>query len=76
MSRWKSTIRARNLGFGAVVLLAMAVAACQSSGSSGTLVSLAVTPNQPSIAKGTKLQFTATGTFGDGSTQDLTSQVS
>lgn len=76
MSRWKSTITTRNLGFGAVVLLAMAVAACQGSGSAGTLVSLAVTPNQPTIAKGTKLQFTATGTFGDGSTQDLTSQVS
>jgi uncharacterized protein YjdB len=36
------------------------------------LVSLAVTPANPSIALGTTQQFTATGTFTDGSTQDLT----
>ncbi|MBI5548788.1 MAG: Ig-like domain-containing protein [Deltaproteobacteria bacterium] len=39
---------------------------------SATLVSLAVNPSTPSIAKGTKLQFTATGTFSDSSTQVLT----
>ena len=51
------------------------------SGSSGltvttaTLVSLAVTPANPSIARGTGKQFTATGTFSDNTTQDLTGSV-
>jgi Bacterial Ig-like domain (group 2) len=40
---------------------------------SATLVSIAVTPANPSIAKGTTKQFTATGTFSDNSTQNLTS---
>jgi trimeric autotransporter adhesin len=39
------------------------------------LVSIAVTPPNPSIAKGTTQQFTATGTYSDNSTQDLTTQV-
>ena len=37
--------------------------------------SIAVSPANPSIPKGTTQQFTATGTFSDNSTQDLTSQV-
>jgi trimeric autotransporter adhesin len=40
-----------------------------------TLVSLGVTPANPSIAKGLKSQFTAIGTFTDNSTQNLTAQV-
>lgn len=40
-----------------------------------TLVSIAVTPAIPSISLGTTLQFTATGTFTDGSTQDVTQTV-
>ncbi len=40
-----------------------------------TLVSIAVTPANPSIAKGRTQQFTATGTFSDNSTQNLTSSV-
>ncbi len=39
------------------------------------LVSIAVTPSAPSIALGTTQQFTATGTFSDTSTQDLTAAV-
>ena len=39
------------------------------------LTGLAVTPVTPSIAKGLSLPFTATGTFTDGSTLDLTTQV-
>lgn len=42
---------------------------------SATLQSIAVSPANGSIAIGTKQQFTATGTFSDGSTQDLTTQV-
>jgi len=40
-----------------------------------TLVSIAVTPANPSIAKGLPEQFTATGTYSNNSTQDLTSTV-
>jgi hypothetical protein len=40
-----------------------------------TLVSLGVTPANPSIPKGTTQQFTATGTFSDTSTQNLTNSV-
>ena len=39
------------------------------------LVSVAVTPSSASVAKGNKQQFTATGTYTDNSTQDLTSTV-
>jgi uncharacterized protein YjdB len=39
------------------------------------LQSIAVTPANPSVAKGQTEQFTATGTFSDNSTQDLTNQV-
>ena len=38
-----------------------------------TLVSIAVTPANPSVPKGGTQQFTATGTFSDGTTQNLTS---
>jgi hypothetical protein len=40
-----------------------------------TLVSIAVTPANPSIAKNGTQQFTATGTYSDNSTQNLTSSV-
>src|SRR5262249_39909021 len=39
------------------------------------LQSIAVTPANPSIAKGLTQQFTATGHYSDNTTQDLTSQV-
>ena len=42
---------------------------------SASLVSIAVTPANPSIAKGAAQQFTATGTYSDNSTQNLTSSV-
>ena len=51
------------------------------SGSTGltvtpaTLVSIGVTPANPSIAKGTNQQFNATGTYTDNSTQNLTTLV-
>ncbi|HET7200379.1 MAG TPA: PQQ-binding-like beta-propeller repeat protein [Burkholderiales bacterium] len=43
--------------------------------SPATLVSIAVTPSNPSIANGATVQLTATGTYSDSSTQDLTTQV-
>ena len=42
---------------------------------SATLQSIAVTPANPSIAAGTTQQFTATGTYSDASTADLTGSV-
>ena len=45
------------------------------NGGSPTLASLAVTPANPSIAQGATQQFTATGTFSDGSKQDLTNSA-
>ncbi|MGH9505202.1 MAG: beta strand repeat-containing protein [Terriglobales bacterium] len=42
---------------------------------SATLVSIAVAPANSSMAVGTLKQFTATGTFSDSSTQDLTLSV-
>ena len=39
------------------------------------LVSIAVTPPAPSLAKGTTLQLAATGTYSDGSTGDVTAEA-
>jgi hypothetical protein len=52
------------------------VASLSGTGSAPILVSLAVTPAAPSILWGNSQQFTATGTFSDGSTQNLTTSVS
>lgn len=43
--------------------------------SAATLVSISVSPVAPSLPRGLTLVFTATGTFTDGSKQDLTGQV-
>src|SRR5258707_1034904 len=43
--------------------------------SPATLVTLAITPTNPSIALGTNEAFTATGIYSDATTQDLTSLV-
>ena len=40
------------------------------------LTSITITPPNPSIANGTSVQLTATGTFSDGTTQDLTGSAS
>ncbi len=39
------------------------------------LESIAITPANPSVPKGETQQFTATGTFADGSTQNLTNEM-
>ena len=43
--------------------------------SAATLTSIAVTPANPAIVKGATQQFTATGTFTDASTQNITNSV-
>lgn len=50
-------------------------AALSGTGNPATLVSIALTPAAASIALGTSQQFTATGTYTDGSTQNLTASV-
>ncbi|HVU15368.1 MAG TPA: DUF4082 domain-containing protein [Candidatus Didemnitutus sp.] len=50
--------------------------AAAGSGSGATLSSIAVSPGSPSITVGGTQQFSATGTYSDSSTQDLSSQVS
>jgi hypothetical protein len=52
--------------FGSPIVVAL-------SGTGRALVSIAVTPANPIIAAGYTEQFTATGTYSDGSTQNLTS---
>ena len=47
----------------------------QSTSSQGTLTSIAVTPKTPSIAGGATEQFTATGTYSSGSTQNISSEA-
>jgi len=47
-----------------------------SSTSTVTLLSLAVTPANPTIFAGSTIQLTATGTFSDNTVQDLTAQAS
>jgi hypothetical protein len=43
--------------------------------SAATLVSIAIAPSNPTVPKGETQQLTATGTFSDGSTQNLTNSV-
>ena len=61
-----------NNWIGAIVGLKLAG---QSGGTTPTLSSIAVTPANPSIVAGVTQQFTATGTYSDGSTQNLTGSV-
>lgn len=70
------------LWFGLNVFLA-ALAACDGGGGEGnliqptpTLTSITVTPPTSTIATGASQQFTATGTYSDNSTKDITSSVS
>lgn len=59
-------------------LLFVALVGCSDSGSNPppkTLTSISVTPSNPSIQAGTTQQFTATGTYSDSSTANITTQV-
>ena len=63
-----------------ILLLALlAIPGCGGGGGTvaapGALVSLAVTPSNPRLAPGTSQQLSATGTFSDDTTRDLTSSV-
>jgi hypothetical protein len=66
--------RAQRLLLATAVALATSLASCGGGGGGGgaRLLSIAVTPPNPSIAAGTTRQFTATGTYSNASTKDLT----
>ncbi len=72
----------KNIRFALAILflgsLAVFLTACGGSGSSSgtaTLVSIAVTPANPSIPVGVTRQFTASGIYSDGTSRDITTQV-
>src|SRR5260370_2822445 len=58
----------------ALTLTTLGLGGC-TSGSRPALSTLRVTPSNASITEGSQQQFTATGTFSDGSAQDLTKTV-
>jgi hypothetical protein len=69
---------ASSVATGTVAIFAASGSATGSTGlciSPAQLVSIAITPAIPSIPLGTTQQFTATGTFTDNSTQDLTATL-
>jgi sugar lactone lactonase YvrE len=64
-----------------LISLASVLSACGAGNTNATfsgtaLSSISVTPTNPSIAKGTTQQFTATGIYSDGTTKDITAYVS
>jgi hypothetical protein len=70
--------KAQGVGAGTTTITATSGALSDSTTltvTAATLTSIAVTPVDPTIAKGTTVQFSAIGTYSDGSTQDLTTQV-
>ncbi|MGH9725943.1 MAG: Ig-like domain-containing protein, partial [Candidatus Acidiferrales bacterium] len=73
---WKHN-RGANIGLILLIFAALSGVSCSSKTASSppTLQSISVTPANPSIAKGTTKQLTATGTYSDNSTQDLTASV-
>ncbi|MFO7558654.1 MAG: right-handed parallel beta-helix repeat-containing protein [Desulfobacterales bacterium] len=66
-----STITATLSGASGVTMLTVT-----SGGPAPDLVSIAVTPANPSISAGNNQQFKAIGTFSDASTEDISAQVS
>lgn len=68
------------LALGLITILSLTMTACSSKPTSTskqpiTLSSIAVTPTSRNLAVNSTLQFTATGKYSDGSTANITSQV-
>jgi hypothetical protein len=62
--------------FAAIALVTILLAGCGDFFvSSDTLVSITVTPQNPTVQPAKTQQFTATGTLGDGTTKDVSSQA-
>lgn len=69
---------ATGVGIGAATITAASGSVTGSAALTVTataLISISIAPSSPSIAQGTTLQFTATGSYSDGSIQILTSSV-
>lgn len=72
------------LVLGVFVVMAFGLAGCGGGGGGGTpvnnntasLTAITITPASPSIATGASQQFSATGTYSDNSTQNITTSVS
>src|SRR5229473_2973037 len=70
--------RTRLQRFSSTVLLSLGLASLLLAGCNSATVflrSVQVSPVNPTVAEGSQQQFTATGTFSDGTTQDLTKNV-
>ncbi|MBU5637560.1 DUF3443 family protein [Geomonas sp. Red69] len=59
-----------------ILAVLVALSGCGGGKKGPTLTSIAVTPVNSTLTVGTTGQFTATGTYSDNSTRDITSQVS
>jgi len=71
----------KTIKFLLAILVSFAIVACGGGGGGGspapavTLSSIAITPASATVAKGATASLTATGTFSNGFTSDITSQV-
>jgi len=66
----------RIFAFSAAILFVVAATACgKFFPDAGTLVAITISPSNPTIQPGKTQQFTATGTYGDNSTKDISSSV-
>ena len=68
--------RLQIVAFCAIALFVVIASACgKFFPDAGTLVAITISPNNPTIQPSKTQQFTATGTFGDNSTRDISSSV-
>ena len=72
-----SSLRARSISVSqlSIALLGFVIAAWSSPALAQTLVSIAVFPPSVTVGTGSKQQFTATGTYSNGTAVDLTNSV-
>lgn len=69
-------IKRQILALCGITLFVVGAAACgKFFPDAGTLVAITISPNNPTIQPSKTQQFTATGTFGDNSTKDISSTV-
>src|SRR6185437_6755222 len=69
-------IEERIFAFSAAILFVVAAAACgKFFPDAGTLVAITISPSNPTVQPSKTQQFTATGTYGDNSTKDISSSV-
>lgn len=80
-SKLARVITAGNRKLQVVTLCALSLSVVVAAGcgkffpDAGTLVAITISPNNPTIQPSKTQQFTATGTFGDNSTKDISSSV-